>query len=116
MRVASREWKLLLEVTDDPPEKSCRPSVDYLFRSASEAVGDRIVAAVLTGMGDDGTLGSLALRRAGAVVIAQDEASSVVYGMPRSVVEAGAADVIVPLRDIPAVLQSIVSGEPLPCA
>jgi two-component system chemotaxis response regulator CheB len=93
---------LRVRLTDDPPERSCRPSVDYLFRSASEVTRGRTVAAVLTGMGDDGTRGSRLLRPLGARIIAQNEETCVVFGMPRLLVTEGIADAVLPIEDIAA--------------
>ena len=90
-----REVKLALH--DGPPENSCRPSADILFRSASRLFGSDVLALVLTGMGSDGLLGSKVIASAGGTVIAQDEPSSVVWGMPGQVVRAGIADAITPL-------------------
>ncbi|QRF66940.1 CheB methylesterase domain-containing protein [Ponticoccus alexandrii] len=87
------------------------PSVDMLFRSAA-TLGGRISAALLTGMGRDGAEGLLALRKAGAATMAQDEASSVVYGMPRAAAELGAAQDILPLNRIgPALLRSTAGAD-----
>jgi two-component system chemotaxis response regulator CheB len=83
-----------------PPLNSCRPAVDALFASASEAWGGAVVAAVLTGMGQDGLRGTNMLKAQGATVLAQDEATSVVWGMPGSVVNAGLADRVLPLGAI----------------
>ncbi|NLD94060.1 MAG: chemotaxis response regulator protein-glutamate methylesterase [Fibrobacter sp.] len=89
-----------LFVTDDSPENNCKPSVDYLFRSAASNYPGKSMAVILTGMGSDGTLGLRLLKRHGCYVIAQDEQSCVVYGMPRSAVDAGVVDCIVPLQEI----------------
>ncbi len=89
-----------LFVTDDPPENNCKPSVDYLFRSAASNYPGKSMAVILTGMGSDGTLGLRLLKRHGCYVIAQDEQSCVVYGMPRSAVGAGVVDSVIPLHDI----------------
>lgn len=95
-----------IALNQDPPEHSCRPSVDVLFRSASHVYGGAVVAAVLTGMGYDGSRGAEALHAKGAYVIAQDEASSVVWGMPSGVVNAGVADAVVDLRRVvPEILE-----------
>ena len=90
-----------LAINDQPPENGCRPSVDILFRSAAAVYGSEVVATILTGMGTDGTLGLRPLKRAGAWIIAQDEASSVVWGMPGSAVETGLVDEIVELDKVP---------------
>ena len=83
-----------------PPENSCRPAVDPLFRSVAQIYGPRALAVVLTGMGQDGLRGSEDIRAAGGRVLAQDEASSVVWGMPGFVAKAGLADRILPLGEI----------------
>ena len=102
----------VIELTDDPPENNCRPAVDYLFRSVASRFPGRAMAVILTGMGSDGTLGLRLLKRHGCFVIAQDEESSVVYGMPKAAAEAGMADVILPLHSIAARLASVVRGGP----
>jgi two-component system chemotaxis response regulator CheB len=81
-----------------------------LFRSAAEAAGPRVVGALLTGMGRDGAFGLQAIREAGGTTIAQDEATCVVYGMPRAAVELGVVDRVVPLSGIPAAIVAAVSG------
>jgi two-component system chemotaxis response regulator CheB len=85
-----------------PHENSCRPSVDVLFRSLSENYGGEVLFVVLTGMGSDGLHGAEKLRAAGAGGIAQDEATSVVWGMPGAIVRAGLADCVLPLDGIAA--------------
>ena len=88
-------------------ENSCRPSVDVLFRSVSEVYRGDVVSVMLTGMGSDGLRGTKALKTAGAYVLVQDEASSVVWGMPGAVAQAGLADNIVPLNRIAAELMRL---------
>jgi two-component system chemotaxis response regulator CheB len=100
MTVARKGADVVLGLNHDPQENSCRPAVDVLFRSAAQTCGANVLAVVLTGMGADGTRGSAAIREAGGEVIAQDEASSVVWGMPGSVVAASLADGIFPLGGI----------------
>ncbi len=90
----------LIKITDDPPENSCKPSVDYLFRSIAQHYVGRATGVIMTGMGSDGALGLKLMKRSGATVIAQNEASCVVYGMPREPVDAGIVDVIAPLDRI----------------
>jgi two-component system chemotaxis response regulator CheB len=105
----------IIGVTEQPPENGCRPSADVLFRSAAAVLRSGVVAVILTGMGCDGTAGLGAVHRAGGYVIAQDETSSVVWGMPGSVVQAGLADEVLPLdriaRSAAAVVSRTVSGE-----
>lgn len=88
--------RLVVRTNDDPPENSCRPSVDVLFRSVARAVGHGGLGIVLTGMGYDGLAGAKTLVAEGAEVLAQDEASSVVWGMPGAIANAGLASAILP--------------------
>ncbi len=89
---------------DGPRVNRHKPSVDVLFRSVAQCCGDRAIGVILTGMGDDGARCLLEMRQAGAYTIAQDEASSVVWGMPGSAVKLGAAQTVLPLDKIPAEL------------
>jgi two-component system chemotaxis response regulator CheB len=89
-----------LELNQDPPENSCRPAVDVLFRSVAEAYGDSVLGVVMTGMGSDGVRGAQRIRERGGEVIIQDEASSVVWGMPGLVHAAGQADAVYPLDQL----------------
>ncbi len=100
MTVALKEREFVLGLNRDAQENSCRPAVDVLFRSVAQAYRANVLAVVLTGMGADGTRGSADIRDAGGEVIVQDEASSVVWGMPGSVVAANLADRIYPLDSI----------------
>ncbi|MBM9537165.1 protein-glutamate methylesterase/protein-glutamine glutaminase [Desulfobulbus alkaliphilus] len=90
----------LIRITDDPPENSCRPSADYLFRSVADYYVGRATAVIMTGMGSDGTKGLQVLKEKGAVIIGQDESSCVVYGMPKTPAELGLTDVVVTLSKI----------------
>lgn len=89
-----------IKITDDPPENSCRPSVDYLFRSVADYYVGRATAVIMTGMGSDGTLGLGLLKEKSAYIIGQDEGSCIVYGMPKAPAELGYLDIIVPLNRI----------------
>lgn len=89
-----------IRVNQNPPENFCRPAVDPLFRSLAKLYGAATLAVVLTGMGEDGRRGSAAIVEAGGTVLAQDEASSVVWGMPGAVVHAGLAAAVLPLSRI----------------
>ena len=100
----------VIQITDDPPENNCRPAVDYLFRSVASQFPGRAMAVILTGMGNDGTLGLRLLKRHGCFSIAQDEASCVVYGMPKAAVDAGVTDAVLPLDDIAARIAATVRG------
>ena len=83
-----------------------RPSVDVLFRSAARYAGQNAVGVILTGMGDDGARGMLEMKRAGARTIAQDEATSVVFGMPKEAIKLGAVDKVLPLPSIAGAMLS----------
>ncbi|MCP3994103.1 MAG: chemotaxis response regulator protein-glutamate methylesterase [bacterium] len=89
-----------IRLTNDAPENSCRPSVDYLFRSVADVYGPRAVGVIMTGMGSDGALGCRQMKRHGATILAQDEESCVVFGMPRGPIEEGVADVVASLDEI----------------
>jgi two-component system chemotaxis response regulator CheB len=104
LEVVRHAGGLRLRTTLAPPENSCRPAVDVLFRTATAADGPGVLAVVLTGMGVDGRRGAELVRSAGGAVLAQDEASSVVWGMPGAVVRAGLADAVVPLEGMAAAL------------
>ncbi|MFZ5606146.1 MAG: protein-glutamate methylesterase/protein-glutamine glutaminase [Pseudomonadota bacterium] len=97
---------------DDDPIRRHRPSVDALFESVASAAGANASAALLTGMGDDGARGLLALRKAGAATIVQDEASSVVWGMPGAAYTLGAAQQVLPLEQITAALLASTTQGP----
>jgi two-component system, chemotaxis family, protein-glutamate methylesterase/glutaminase len=89
-----------VDIKDGPLVSRHRPSVDVLFRSAARYAGPNAVAVIMTGMGDDGASGMLEMKQAGAVTIAQDEATSVVFGMPNEAIKRGAVDAILPLEGI----------------
>jgi len=99
----------LVRLTQSPPRHHCRPSVDTLFESIAVEYQERCAAALLTGMGRDGASGLLAIRQAGGFTVAQDEATSIVYGMPREAVVCGAADRVLPLHEIGLALEHRVS-------
>jgi two-component system chemotaxis response regulator CheB len=92
--------ELVVQVVDGPQVSRHRPSVDVLFRSVAASVGAKAVGVIMTGMGDDGAQGLCELKAAGAATIAQDEASCVVFGMPREAISRGAVNVVVPLEEI----------------
>lgn len=99
-----------LRLSADPPRHSCRPSVDVLFESLAINRGSEVLACLLTGMGRDGAAGLLAIRSAGGFTIAQDESTSVVYGMPREAVMLGAARVVLPLDQIGQQIAQMLEG------
>lgn len=108
LKIVREDDAVLLRLVQDPPENSCRPAANVLFRSAAETFGARALAAVLTGMGQDGLKGCEALKAAGAHVLAQDQESSVVWGMPGSVAQAGLADEILSLDTMRGRMQDLV--------
>jgi len=106
LKVASSGGGVRVCLDQSPPLNSCRPAVDALFTSAGEAYGGAAIAVILTGMGQDGLRGAEILKAQGASVLAQDEPSSVVWGMPGAVVKAGLADCVLPLDQvIPEILR-----------
>jgi two-component system chemotaxis response regulator CheB len=108
MRVAGSPARALIALDQSAPLNSCRPAVDALFSSLADVYGPAVVAAVLTGMGHDGTSGAQRLAACGAYLVAQDEESSVVWGMPGSVVHAGVANEILPLDQlVPSILREL---------
>lgn len=100
LRVCKRNRKLLIALSDGPKVSGFRPSVDVMFDSVASSVGGRAVACVLTGMGNDGSAGIRLLKQHGACTIAQDQATSVVYGMPKAAFETGCIDTVAPLGGI----------------
>ena len=94
----------ICKLTNDAPVSGHRPSVDVLMTSAAKVAGDNVIGVILTGMGRDGAEGMLHLRKAGAFTIGQDEASSVVYGMPRVAFETGGIELQVPLSQVASTL------------
>jgi len=100
MTLQHKMSRLLIGLNQGMPENSCRPAVDVLFRSAAAVLGGSVLGVVMTGMGQDGLRGSEAIREAGGCVIAQDEATSVVWGMPGFVAKAALAAQLVPLPQI----------------
>ena len=101
MKVASGiNLNKVIRVTDAPPENNCKPSVDYLFRSVAREYGSKATCVVMTGMGTDGKLGMAVTKASGAINIAQNEGTCVVYGMPKVAIEADLIHVIAPLDKI----------------
>ncbi len=110
MVVAREGTETLLRTNKQAAENSCRPAVDVLFRSVADVYGASTLAVVLTGMGRDGTTGCQVLSKCGAAIMVQDEASSVVWGMPRSVYEAGLADSVLNLKDLASAITTRIRG------
>jgi two-component system chemotaxis response regulator CheB len=110
LKVATSGHKVRVCLDQAPQQNSCRPAVDALFTSIAEVYGGAAIAIILTGMGQDGLRGSEILKARGASVIAQDEASSVVWGMPGAVVKAGVADRVLPLDQVVPEVLRIAEG------
>jgi two-component system chemotaxis response regulator CheB len=110
MRVVASPGGPLIALDQTAPLNSCRPSVDALFSSLAELYGPTVIAAVLTGMGQDGLRGAQQLKARGAHILAQDEATSVVWGMPGAVVNAGVADAVLPLEAVVPEILQLVGG------
>jgi two-component system, chemotaxis family, protein-glutamate methylesterase/glutaminase len=123
LTVRRQGTEIVVVLGQEPPENYCRPSVDVMFRSVADIYGGGVLACVLTGMGHDGASGAARIRAVGGRIVVQDEASSVVWGMPGSVVAAGLATDIVPLDRIAETLRNAVipgarpsSGRVLPAS
>lgn len=99
----------IMRLSKEPPENFCRPSVDPMLRSLGAAYGSRVLAIMLTGMGRDGLAGARALAQSGGTVIAQDEATSIVWGMPGAVAMAGVCSAVLPLAEIAPLVQKLAS-------
>ena len=111
LRVAGRNGAALVMIEDGPPINFCKPAVDPLFSSAATIWGSKALALVLTGMGHDGLAGARDLVAAGGHVLAQDEATSVVWGMPGQVAQAGLCSAVLPLGEIAPRLKRLFAGE-----
>jgi two-component system, chemotaxis family, protein-glutamate methylesterase/glutaminase len=111
MKVARRDGNAVIAIEDGPLVNFCKPAVDPLFASAAEVWGNKVLALVLTGMGSDGLAGAKSIVAAGGHVMAQDEESSVVWGMPGQVTNAGLCSAVLPLPEIAAKLARLFTGE-----
>lgn len=100
MTVSRPGTKTIIHLNTEPPENSCRPAVDVLFRTAAQVYGSSLLAVMLTGMGYDGLKGTQTIKEKGGQAIAQDEATSVIWGMPGAIVQAGLADAVLPIDKI----------------
>jgi len=107
MEVVEKLGQMSIRLTDDPPENFCRPAADPMFRSLAKAYGRRLCAIVLTGMGSDGMEGARAIVAAGGTVIAQDQETSVVWGMPGAVATAGLCSAVMPLSEIAPYIRNL---------
>lgn len=95
------------KIIDTEPENGCKPSADVLFRSAPQVYDGKLITIILTGMGNDGSKTLATLKRSGSHIIAQDEATSVVWGMPGSAVATGMVDIVLPLLEIPEAVRKL---------
>ena len=110
MTVAVESNRKVLRINKNPPENFCRPAVDPMLRSIAKVYGGKVLFVMLTGMGQDGLKGARELTEAGGTVIAQDEATSVVWGMPGAVATAGLCSAVLPLSDIAPCIRKFISG------
>jgi two-component system chemotaxis response regulator CheB len=111
MKVARRDGTAVISIEDGPLVNFCKPAVDPMFASAAEVWGNKVLALVLTGMGADGLAGARTIVAAGGHVFAQDEATSVVWGMPGQVTNAGLCSAVLPLPEIAGKLTRLFAGE-----
>lgn len=112
MQVARSGAQYIVEIRDGPPVNRHRPSVDVLFRSVAKYAGKNAMGVIMTGMGDDGARGLKEMHDAGAYTLGQDEASCVVYGMPKEAVKLGAVDRVLPLSAIAGAIMSVAGNTP----
>jgi len=110
MTVAQQGAERLIKLNQDPPENFCRPAVDPMFRSLSKAYGHGVLAVVLTGMGQDGLKGARAVAEGGGALLAQDEATSVVWGMPGAVATAGLCNAVLPVDRVGGAILKVLQG------
>lgn len=110
MIIVQRIGRAVITLTQDPPENFCRPAVDPMLRSAIAAFGKKLFVVILTGMGQDGWKGCEKVVEAGGAVIAQDEATSVVWGMPAAVARAGLCSAVLPVDEIGAYARRVAEG------
>ncbi|GLQ05837.1 protein-glutamate methylesterase/protein-glutamine glutaminase [Sneathiella chinensis] len=113
MTVEKKGGDVVLRLDQNPPENFCRPAVDPMLRSLHAVYGSRVLTVILTGMGHDGLKGCELIAESGGYLIGQDEASSVVWGMPGAVATAGLCNSVLPLQDIPAAIENALKGRPL---
>jgi two-component system chemotaxis response regulator CheB len=109
MRLAGSAAETIIRLDDGPPVNFCRPAVDVMFLDAAALYGGATLSVILTGMGSDGTAGSRALVEAGGILLAQDEATSTVWGMPGSVAKAGLCHAVLPLPEIGPALRNAIA-------
>jgi two-component system chemotaxis response regulator CheB len=107
MQAVQKSESVVVKLTKEPPENFCRPAVDPMMRSLVDVYGKRVLAVILTGMGQDGAKGCAVVVKAGGAVIAQDEATSVVWGMPGAVTNAGLCNTVLPLLEVGPMVRQI---------
>jgi two-component system chemotaxis response regulator CheB len=110
LELETRRGQIVTRVTESAPGEKYTPSVDRLFQSASKQCGSDLLGVVLTGMGDDGRRGVMAIKECGGHVIAESEESAVIFGMPQQAIRSGAVDSVLPLGEIPIAIQSGHAG------
>lgn len=110
LTVTEKAGKYYIKLNQDSPENFCRPAVDPMFRSLSQVFGPAVLGVILTGMGHDGLAGSMKIVEGGGTILAQDEATSVVWGMPGAVSEAGLCNAVLPLRELAGKVNNLVMG------
>jgi two-component system, chemotaxis family, protein-glutamate methylesterase/glutaminase len=110
MLVVNRGSRMIIRINQDPPENFCRPAVDPMMRSLKAVYGNRVLAVILTGMGQDGLKGCRELAEAGSTILAQDEASSIVWGMPGAVATNGLCSAILPLDQLAKLIITTLEG------
>ncbi len=113
LKLVRKQGKIFTAFDDGPPVHSCKPAVDPMLESLAEHYGKHCLGVILTGMGKDGCDGCRAVKQAGGIVFAQDEATSVVYGMPREVATAGLANRILPVDQIGGEISQLISASPI---
>ncbi|MGZ4450744.1 MAG: CheB methylesterase domain-containing protein, partial [Nocardioides sp.] len=117
LHIQARDGSLVARLSQEEPENYCRPAVDVLFRSAAQALNGALLGVVLTGMGHDGREGARELVARGGDVLVQDEATSVVWGMPGAVAQAGLAAEVLPLAQLgPAVVRRLLGARAVTAA
>ena len=113
MKFARDKGNVVIRLSQDPPENFCRPAVDAMLRSVADIYGDRALGVILTGMGHDGYSGGDLLTKAGGTIIAQDEESSVIWGMPGAVASGGLCSAVLPLGEMGSAIKKLLSGSRL---
>jgi len=106
MGVVEENGRMIVRLSDDPPENYCRPAADFLFRSLANCCGSRVIGIIMTGMGSDGAKGLLQIKNGGGYTIGQDQKTSTIYGMPKEAAKNGAVSIVLPLEQIADQLQN----------